>query len=294
MNFNHSLLGAQDSDNANPFWCTIVGFANRAISRLSNQRGEFDVSDEDDDEPKFDDDGNPIQKAAGSTEEELDDARALAYLERKGLKYDSFEQIANQRNSVSGLTKKAEEASRLKDQLDAIQRATSGQGRNNDNEIPEELKGMKPETLKALEVAIKHMSKSELETLKSELRSEFRAELFGSKHDDFKDNEKEFVKFLDARGIIDNGQNLDWAYKQFLAEKETGDGGDPALISGKQPPKPGNVKITRVGVSPKPGDRSGGGKAATLDEASDRVANAQNKEELAAALEEFNELQDGG
>ena len=293
MNFNHSLLGEQDSDNANPFWCAVVGFANRAINRLSDQRGELGVSD-DDDESEFDELGNPIQKPAWSTENELGDDRVLAYLERKGLPYKSIDQIVNQHHSVSGLTKKADMADKLQRQLEAIQQATSGQNRNDDNKIPEELQGMKPETLKALEVAIKHMSKSELDTLKDELRSEFRAELFGSKHDDFKANEKDFVEFLNKRGINDNGQNLDWAYKLFLAEKETGDGDKPAPIGGQEPPKPSNAKITRVGVSPKLGDRSGGGKPATLDEASNRVANATNKDELAAALEEFNELQSGG
>lgn len=281
-----SLLGARDIDNVNPFWCALRDFLSHSIGKLSNQHGYIDGDGNqiDDDE----DDDNHKEP----TKPEIDGAQVLAYLESQGLKFESLDQITNMRNSVSGLTKKAEMADKLQKQLQAIQQATSGgqpPSTKTGNELPEELLALSPATLKALDVAIKHYGQSHFSDIANTLRAEFGAGLFSSKHDGFSDHEEEFVKFLDEHGIQGRSdKTLDWAYKQFLAENKAGEddanlppgggGGHPSVQPGNNRPD-----VKRVGLTPKVNARGGG--APNVKD----ISEAETDEEIQAAIDNFYE-----
>jgi hypothetical protein len=284
----HSLLGERSADSANPFRCALRGLWGQLSSHLSNQRGDIDVDDE------FGD-GDGTQPAPKPTEAKIDDAIALAYLESQtGIKFNSLDQIKNQHSSVSGLTKKAEEAARLKKQLEAIQQATGGGQQPQGDDTPEELKQLHPDWRKLLDAYFKHMSAKQLKEFKDqfgqELRSEFRAELFKGKHENFTEHEEAFVKWLDDEGIVDNGRgNLDRAYERYLAEQQASGDAGGAPPAGNAPPTPGNNRTTRIGITPKGNTRDGG--RPQVKDIDDLTA---TDEELEAAINQHYADRDGG
>jgi len=265
---DESLLGEPGGDNDlggefrnGVFKPRRRGLLGRIIYRLKSQRGEVGDLDDDDELPVItgDEDDEPtILKPPV-----LDDAQALAYLESKtGLKFDSLDQIKNQHSSVSGLTKKNSELLEWRKKLqgdprytEILEGAYSGKSvGDSGNELPPELEGLSPNTLKVLTTAVSHLSKKELEQFKGEMRAELRAELFSDKHEGFDEHEEGFANFLTEHEIYGRSKKtLEWAYTQFLKENDNGNEPLPEKpVGGGLPGK----KVTRVGISPKPGVRS--------------------------------------
>lgn len=293
---DESLLEAPELDNISE---SHRGFWARIAYRLRNQIGavgDIDGGGLQDPNPQElnildggEDLGDGGQKPPAP--KPLDDAQVVAYLKSKGLDYENLEQITNQRNSVSGQSKKIKE---LSDRLSTLQKhpkyaefveqVYSGKADEVANELPPELNGVDPNTLKLLKVALSHYSKPMLESLKQEVFSAINATTFASKHDDFDQHEEKFVSWLNDRGIsARDTKNLDWAYKIFLQEQESTPGeptNQPAPHLAQAPKSP---KLRQIGISPKTGAR--GVKP---------PKNPDTDEEFQAALDEHYANQEGG